>query len=149
MKMIGSINIRDAKSGDIDTLYEIGISEYGFIVSSQSRFYSKEYLKAWFASQGDDVLLVAEYEDEIVGFLFCVVIHNISAVLQNIAVISSHRKNGIGSLLLEECINRLRQKDINSISGIVREGNKNLPFFTDNNFDIGNKFIWIEKSLNE
>lgn len=149
MTSVDEVLIRDAKPEDLETLYEMGIAEEGFAVSSQSRFYTKDYLRDWIRSPGDDVLLVAEIREQIVGFLFCRVNRNDWAMLENIAVDSSVRRLGIGTALLTECLRKLRTRGISYIAGIVREGNNSLDFFVHNGFSIGNRFIWIEKHLEE
>lgn len=139
------VKIRDAESRDVGTLYKMGIVEEGFAVSSQSRFYTKNYLKDWIENPDNDVLLVAEIQNEIVGFLFCRVNRNYWAMLENIAVSTSVRRQGIGTALLTECLKRLRARGINYIAGIVRESNSNIEFFINKGFSMGNRFVWIEK----
>jgi ribosomal protein S18 acetylase RimI-like enzyme len=143
----GGIRIRNAESGDADTLYAMGVTEEGFAVSSESRFYTKDYLENWITNPEDDVLLVAEARNAIVGFLFCRVNHNDWAMLENIAVSTSSRRQGTGTALLRECLRRLRERGIDYIAGIVREGNSNLDFFLSSGFVPGHRFVWIERCI--
>jgi ribosomal protein S18 acetylase RimI-like enzyme len=112
--------IRDAESRDIDTLYKMGIVEEGFAVSPHVRFYEKDYLKDWVENPDNDILLVSEMSNEIVWFLFCRLNRNAWAMLENIAVNPSVRRQGVGTALLEECLRRLRVKGIKYIASIVR-----------------------------
>jgi len=143
------VKIRDAQSRDVDALYKMGIVEEGFAVSSQSRFYTENYLKDWIENPDNDVLLVAEMQNEIVGFLFCRVNRNDWAMLENIAVSTSVRRQGICTALLTECLKRLHAGGINYIAGIVREDNSNIKFFVNQGFSLGNRFVWIEKHIED
>lgn len=144
---MGSVKIRNAKPTDTDIIYKIGVKENAFAVSSMTKFYEKHYLRNWINSPDGDILLVAEMGNQIVGFLFCRVIHRTWAMLENIAVVPSKRRQGIGSLLLDECIKRLRSNRINYLAGILREGNRSTEFFIRRGFSFGNRFVWIERTM--
>ncbi len=149
IKICGSLIIRVAKTEDIDAIYEIGINEEGFLLSKNTKFYGKNFLKNWIKNPYNDILIVAQFKDKIVGFLFCRIIRNSWAILENIAVIPQKRMMKVGSLLLEVCLNLLLDNGIDYISGIIREGNKNEKFFGKKGFSFGNKFVWIEKYIGD
>lgn len=142
-----TIRIRNAEPKDADTLFLMGIQEEGFAVSSKTRFYGKDYLRDWIENSGEDILLVAEVENEIVGFLFCRLNRSAWAMLENIAVLPSERKQGVATLLLKECLRQLHSKGIDYIAGMVRDENNSLGFFLKSGFSCGNKFIWIERQV--
>jgi len=142
--------IREPGPKDVNVLYEMGITEEAFAVSSGTRFYQERYLANWIARPDNDILLVAEMENEIVGFLFCRVNRHAWAMLENIAVRPAKRKQGIGTTLLKECLKRLQAKGINYVASIVREGNNaSIEFLTNKGFSLGNRFVWIEKHVAE
>jgi len=145
MMITPSVIIREAKPRDVDILYEMGIVEEGFVLSPRTRFYGKNYLRSWVGNPGDDILLVAEIANEIVGFLFCRLIRGTWAMLENIAVSPEKRKQGVGTLLIEECFRQLLAKGINYTAGIVKEENSNAEFFVKKGFSFGNRFVWIER----
>jgi len=145
--MTNHVIIRKAEPSDVDKLYDMGIKENGFVLSTQTRFYTRDYLEKWLQNPQSDILLVAEKDGEIIGFLFCRVFHDSWAMLDNIMVSHSWRRRGIGTALLKECLNKLRMKKVQYIAGIVKEDNESINFFLKNEFLKGNKFIWIEKFL--
>lgn len=144
---ISQIKIRPATLADADVIYEMGSKEESFAVSPKARFYEEDDLRNWIENPGRDILLVAEIENEIVGFLFCRIIRNSWAMLDNILVSALRRKQRVGTHLLQKCLDLLKHKGIRYVGAIAREGNDLEFFINKGGFESGYKFIWIEKYL--
>ena len=143
------VKIRRAKPEDLHAIYDMGRDEEGFAVSSFTKFYGENYLRNWIKEPRDDILLVADSDGEISGFVLCRVIRGSTAILDNIGVKYSKRNRGIGGLLLEECMRLLKRAGIGYVAAIVRSGHRSLGFFKSHGFRTGNEFTWIERDLRE
>ena len=60
--------------------------------------------------------------NQIIGFAICQTVSD-EATLFNIAIVPSHQGNGLGKLLLNELIDRLKEKGVQSLWLEVRESN--------------------------
>lgn len=139
--------IRQAQTSDLEGIYRIGLLEEGFAVSPQTRFYGKKYLKKWLENQGDSILLVAATREEIVGFIFVNIMINKWAMVENLTVVESARRQKVGTVLLQEVEKRLKKRNINYIAGWVRKENKAInDFLEKHGFKRGYSFIWMEKT---
>jgi ribosomal protein S18 acetylase RimI-like enzyme len=140
--------IRAARPDDLSVILKLGATEPGFEVSDKLTFYESDLLEAWLASPGEDVLLVAEADGEVRGFLACVV-GKPSVTIENIVVEQAFRSQGIGSELLDQCIISLQARQITAkhVNALIREGNLALDFFKDHGFKVGYSFSWATLSL--
>lgn len=146
MKLKKKIKIREAKIGDLEAIYRIGLLEEGFAVSSETRFYGKGYLKNWIENPGDDILLVAEFDDKVVGFAFASAMINKWVIWENLAVAERAQGQGVGKALAKEVFRRIKERGIDYIAGWVRVENKVIrKFLKKKGFEEGFKFIWVEK----
>jgi ribosomal protein S18 acetylase RimI-like enzyme len=141
------IIVRRTEPRDAISIHGLGVIEDGFAVSPWSRFYLLDDLQQWIARPEDDILLSAEHNDVLVGFLLCRVVRRSWAMLENLEVHPSYRNRGIGHRLLDDCVQQLRRRQIVSLHGLVREDNQAIRFFTDNDFIPGYRFRWIERRL--
>lgn len=85
-------------------IYEIGTDNEEFEVSDDKDiFWDKDSLEYWFDNQ-NNVCLVAEENEEIVGFVLSHIhIPTGKVEIENIFVEDSHRKRGIASKLFKNC----------------------------------------------
>jgi len=142
-----SYKIRDARPGDLEEIYRIGLLEEGFAVSSQTRFYGKKYLEEWLKNQQDSILSVAESQGKIGGFIFVNIMIGRWAIIENLIVIESMRKQGAGTALLKEIQKRLKKKNIGYVASWVRKEDKATQgFLQKHGFQKGYSFIWVEKA---
>lgn len=146
--MTKEITIRNATKKDIQSIYDIGLRTAEFTTGSKPAFWSIEQLKRWSASP-NDVLLVAEHDKQIIGFILSQ-FHKPTgkATIENIVVLEDHRRHGIAEQLLERCVQKLLRRGANYICALTRTNNSGtISFFEGNHFERGFDFAWMEKDI--
>lgn len=114
----------------------------------ESPFWPKDRLYDW-VRESDDVLLVAEYDGEIIGYILSQ-LHELTgkAVLENMYVDPLYRRKGVGTKLVTECLDRLREKDCRYVAALTKTSNETTQeFMQRNGFTVGNEFVWVETFL--
>ncbi len=142
------MKIRKMQRNDVEIVYEQGRKEKMFHVAENTFFWGREELLGWVKSR-DDVLLVAEHEKRVIGHLLCM-LHNPTrtAKIENLFVDESFRKRGVGSDLIRECMNQLKNKGIRYVSALVKPENKSSSELLKSfGFKTGYGFTWMEKYL--
>ena len=105
--------ISQIEASDFDRLYEI--EQQTHLVP-----WSRGTLKN---NQGERYLNLKLIENnQIIGFAICQTVSD-EATLFNIAIVPSHQGNGLGKLLLNELIARLKEKGVQTLWLEVRESN--------------------------
>lgn len=137
--------IRKPKEEDIPQIMEIGKSTTG--VSPESSFWSEEQIKRWIKS--GDVLLVAEIEGEVIGLVFSQFNKPTGkATIENLIVKEEYRNRGIGTDLLNQCLDKLKAKGAAYICALVKTDNKpTIEFILKQGFHRGYDFTWLEKII--
>lgn len=138
--------VRDMRLRDIDQIYEIGKGAPEFTVSDSSSFWEKEDLKRWVKDKEEDILLVAEIENEIVGFVLAKY-HKATrlSTITNIFVKETHRGKGIGTRLLEETKSRLLNKGTTYLYALIgKQNDPSLGLFKSAGFTEGYDMTWVE-----
>lgn len=70
----------------------------------------------------DAVFLVAESDGEFCGYVSGEVTCD-ECEISNIAVVNTHRRKGVGKLLLTALLSELKEKNVRSVFLLVRDGN--------------------------
>ena len=73
----------------------------------------------WEDCTDDSIFLVARLDDEIVGFTFCKQLSPQWAMLDSMYVAPEHRAAGVGRLLYDELLSRIRQRRIEYVSALI------------------------------
>ncbi len=140
------IKIRQAREKDLEVIYRIGLCEEGSAVSPKTRFYGKEYIRRWLKNLGEEILLIGEIDGKVGGFIFCSLMQNTWAMLENLVVAPWARGKGLGAAFLKELLRQLNERGIDYIGSWVRAENKEaLKFLEKRGFRRGYQFLWIEK----
>ena len=113
------IVVRDLTEQDIDQIYKPGVLNQDFQVG-ETGFYDQKYLTAWLKQKNDDILLVANKDGQIVGFLFCRVMFRTWAMGENIMVLPKDKDVGVDEALFAECQKRLGKLGIDDIDWLAR-----------------------------
>lgn len=111
--------VRPATLGDVDVIFAIGRSDPAFAVSDAISFYERSELVEWVGDPSDNILLVAEYESAVVGFLFCKVMSHHWAMLDNFYVRPEHRGKRFGLALFQELLRGLRGRGVVYLSALA------------------------------
>ncbi|OGY56724.1 MAG: hypothetical protein A2Y84_01370 [Candidatus Colwellbacteria bacterium RBG_13_48_8] len=141
-----SLHIRDMELSDVDQVYEMGKETPEFTVSDSPGFWGKEDLERWVKDKREDVLLVAEVEDKIVGFVLAKY-HKATRLgtITNIFVKGTHRGRGIGGTLLEKTKSQLLNKGATYLYALIKEQNDpSLGLFRSAGFAEGYDMTWVE-----
>lgn len=107
--------IRSMLSEDVPYIHSLK-KDYIELDWSENSFYKEVRCKK-------SISLVAETEDKLTGYIIAKLVINDAQIL-NLFVHRDFRGQGIGSLLLEALISRLRYKEIESVFLETRQNNK-------------------------
>jgi ribosomal protein S18 acetylase RimI-like enzyme len=139
------MQIRRMEERDLEKVYEWGAGTEGFSANIYSRFWPEFALEKW-VKKPDDVLLVAEEQDQMVGFILSQY-HKESgkATIENIYIAEEHRGTGAGSRLLKKCIDQLKANGARHINACVKSDNEEaIKFFEKYGFNRGYDFVWMQ-----
>ena len=141
------MKIRAMELDDIAKVISLAQDEFGFQVSDKTTgFWSKEQLEKWVLS--DDVLLVAEDKDEIIGFVLTAMHKPTGKVTwENQMVSESHCGTGVTEALTKELEKRLKENGATYLHFLVKETNRAWKYYARKGFDLGYKFFWFGKQL--
>lgn len=126
------MEIRRATSADIDAIKAVAAStwriDYPDILNREA---IEEGVEQWYGSEqiaselteDDAILLVAEIDDEVVGFAHAVRRHRTGFILR-VYVDPDYRKQGIGSELLASARDALLTRGVDDIRAMVLSGNE-------------------------
>jgi len=146
------ILIRGAKHQDIEVLWSLGktVAEFSVNNNETITFWPKDILgKA--VSSSDTLILVAEANQQIVGFIIANL--NVSlrkAIIENVYVSPENRDAGIGSKLLAELLANLDGTNIEYVSTLIPLDADNASrLYLEAGFSKGEPFLWLDKSLSD
>lgn len=140
--------IRRVEEKDVNCLLAIGRQVPEFAVSKLGTFWAKEQLLLWSKSK-DDLMLIAEKEEEIVGFAFFAIHKPTSkATFENLWVHPDYRHEKVARRLMEDFFHYLELLGITYIVALVSDQNRAIMNFLEaNGFVTGEKVIWIDKMV--
>ena len=148
------MNIRPATKEDFPILYELGKSTIEFRVSAKEVFMdAEEFLFG--IEDPHSVLLVAEENDNIIGFIYASEIdyykslENRSACLIYLTVIPEFRMHGVAQKLYQECEKVLKSRGISGIYGWanIESDGAIVKFMEKQGFLKGHKYVWMDKKI--
>jgi ribosomal protein S18 acetylase RimI-like enzyme len=141
-----NITIRRITIKDIGVIYQLGKSAPEFNVAPHSSgFWSQQALSSWL-NKNDDPLLLAEEDGEIIGFILCQ-FHwpTGKATIENILVKKQYRGKGVGTQLLQSCLEALKTVGARYICALTKTDNISmLDFMSKRGFHKGFTFIWLD-----
>lgn len=141
------MKIRQMKLSDIPTILTIGRNTEGFRVdeSSDHCFWSEDQLKRWVAS--DDVNLVAECDNRVVGFVLTAHHRPTGKVTwENQVVLPEYRGRGIGQALVTEMEKYLKAEGAVYLHALTKTNNPHLSHY-EKLLETGETFVWLGKFL--
>lgn len=140
--------IRKLKEEDVEQVYKLGILKNEFTTDNGS-FWTKEQLSNWCKNK-DDVTLVAEQNNEIIGFsLYANHIPTKKVTWENIYVKNNYRNIGVGSALIEEGLKNVKDKGGKYIMCCVNSDNQNkfVKYLEKFGFKKYGDVSWVDMSL--
>jgi ribosomal protein S18 acetylase RimI-like enzyme len=145
------IVIRKAEYKDVDAVHGLGATVPEFAVNKETvTFWPKDIL-AKAVDSNDTTILVAEANQEIVGFIIAnlnVSLHK--AIIENVYVRPENRDAGIGNELLNELLSSLNDTGIEYVSTLMPLDAGNASrLYLEAGFSKGEPFLWLDKSLSD
>ncbi len=143
--------IRKAKQSDVNSIYSLGkgIKELDF--SKNYPFHSKTDLREYIKNKKDDIILIAEMENKIIGFLYAKIIERHEGgwcVLDNLAVKKEHRRHGVGTKLLKELYKTMKKQKLHYAQLLVDVNHKKArKFWKKMGYAETRTFIWAEREI--
>jgi len=146
---MNTIVVRTMESCDVEAIIAMARNDSGFSnpESGKEGFWEYGVLKNWVEHQGDDVLLVAEYDGQLAGFVLTM-FHKPTgkASWENQFVLDTYRGKGIASALWDEMESRLKKAGATFIAFLVKSDNPYIHFYQTKCGD-GVKCQWLLKEL--
>lgn len=138
------MRIRSANKKDSSRIYEMGTETREFEVSDdEDIFWNKSTLEQWF-SNSKDVCLVAEKDNQIVGFILSHIhIPTGKVEIENIFVGEAYRGQGVASELFQNLLDDYESQDAEFAVAITLEDNTKIHEFNRKmGFQRGSNVIW-------
>jgi ribosomal protein S18 acetylase RimI-like enzyme len=148
MKLDNKYIIRKLEKSDIDTVVKQGLTESAFNTESGA-FWTKEQLESWSESK-DDVLLVAEINEEVIGFaLFASHTPTKKVTWENLYVLPEYRKMGIAKALTEGGLHKIKELGHKYVMLCANSDDNEsfLKFMETFGFKVGPKVLWVDKVI--
>lgn len=145
------MTIRTAKIDEISMISAIAESIPEFKVSGEAvNFWPEEVILQIIESKYDELLL-AEENDEILGFIVCNFNPNFGkAIIENLYVMEEYRGKGIADKLRDQLIVRLRQNGCEYLCTFVESGSdKAIESYQRYGFDRGIDCVWLDIILED
>jgi ribosomal protein S18 acetylase RimI-like enzyme len=143
------MKIRDMALRDIEDILSIGKKVGEFSVDDAIEgFWTEEQLTRWVESE-KDVLLVAEENKEIIGFVtFAHHVPTGKVTFENAWIDEKHRRTDLIKDLTNEGLERLKKFGASYICGLAKTDNlASVKFLQKLNFSKGFDFTWLHRKI--
>lgn len=140
------IEIREARSRDVSTIYNLGRNVAEFHTSDQApNFWPVEVLQNCIGKQ-DVYFFVASSSNEIVGFIIANCNKSLSkAEIENIYVRPDFRRQGIGASLARKVVETAKQDQYQFISVLTPPSDiAAIKTYEEAGFAKGETFLWLD-----
>jgi len=146
-----NFKIRKAKLQDVSIIYNLGKKIVELDFSKTMHFHDKPELKDFIRREKTNIMIVAEKEKQVVGFLYAHIIDTCAGgwcMLDNIAVGKEFRKQGIGTALLNGLYHELKRRKVSYVQ-ILEDAHrkKTKKFWKHKGFKAEKKFVWADRML--
>lgn len=140
--------IRDMKVSDISSVLKLAANASELYSADNKRWYPRQAFKKWLNSKNDDILLVSESDNKVIGCCLCYVHYRGWAVIDSIIVDPKFRRRGVAKMLMNEAISRMKRLGIAYVQGIVQTTNKKMLRLSKGlGFNRGYKFYVVDMVL--
>jgi ribosomal protein S18 acetylase RimI-like enzyme len=142
------VTVRFADPAEAEAICQIGTADPSFEVSPLIRFYERSEVEEWARDRQNNLMLVAEAGDQLVGFLFCKIMSQHWAMLDNFYVRPPYRHPSIPVALSEFLTGELERRGISYLTCLVREDHVALARLLEaRGFAPTHKYTWFEQFL--
>lgn len=142
------LKVRFADPADAELICNMGTADRSFLVSPLIRFYEKSEVEEWSVNRANNLMLVAEIGNRLVGFLFCKIMSQHWAMLDNFYISPSYRNRTSSRALADFLEKELRQRGISYLTCLVREDHTALARLLKAKGFVGrDRYTWFELFL--
>lgn len=143
------MKIRQGKPADANEILNLLKTTPQLHGIQSEQIYSKEYVMDFIKDKKLGLVLVAEENNRVIGFVLAEIwVKKKYSFLSDIAVVPEHRSKGVGKRLYMAYENYCRKKRMNIIVELVQTGNKIMQSFMEKSgFKRGYPFYFYEKVL--
>jgi ribosomal protein S18 acetylase RimI-like enzyme len=145
-----NLKIRKAKSSDARPIYVLGKRIHQLDFSSKYPFHELSEIKEFISAPKENVVLVAEYEGRIVGFVVAKILAHSAGgwcMLDNLGVDPKHRRKGLGNRMLKALYNEIKARKIKYVQILESKNKQARRFWKKEGFKETKTFIWAEKTI--
>lgn len=138
--------IRIATEQDTTHIISMGSRVHEFVTSEDTDNFWPEPILRDAIKNGNDIVLVAEIDEKIVGFIIVNCNKHLSkALIENVFVSPSCRNHNIGSRLLNSVVALVRQQGFRYLSTLVPTNDRAaITMYQKAGFQTGNNFTWLD-----
>lgn len=141
------MTISPARLEDVDTLWRWGEENKELWGGEESKWYNKEELVSLIGKNREDLLFIARYGKAPVGMRLTRVFEG-WAYLEALFVQKEYRGQKIGTMMVKETVDSLKNRHIRYLSIQPEVENKNaLSLYSKLGFVQGFTFHWMDKKL--
>jgi ribosomal protein S18 acetylase RimI-like enzyme len=143
------VTVREASLDDVENLHKIGEGVHEFSVNDGTiAFWPKDTL-AEAISSDDVIILVAEEQSSIVGFVIATYVSGLrKSTIENIFVTPERREAGIGDALLKNLLDVLASHGCQYVATLVPQNAAAAAgLYKRAGFARGETFVWLDKPL--
>jgi GNAT superfamily N-acetyltransferase len=142
------VTVRPALETDAAAIYKLGTKDTAFRVSDAIPFYEESELRQWATDRANNVLLVLEHDNKLTGFLFCKIISQHWAMLDNYYIVKEHRGTENASRLIASLLDELKRRGLTYLTCLIREDHKSLARLARRfGFSPRSRYTWFELFL--
>lgn len=141
------MKIRKAKKEDAERVWNIGnyVAEFK-TAENVVLFWPKATLENC-VDKEDVLFYVVEEENKIIGFSIVNLNQSLGkAEIENIYVLPEYRKNKIGTAILDEILQELKNRKYNNVNCLADEATE---FYQRYGFTKGKDFVWMDMVLSD
>jgi len=112
--------------------------------------YSEKAVRNWHIDRKNDVILVAEEGNSIVGFILAIVNQPEPecAIIENLAITPECRGRKIGSQLLSECFRHLKLRKVSFVSiNVKADLARSISFWKKHKFKGDELYLWMYREI--
>jgi GNAT superfamily N-acetyltransferase len=145
---VQNVTIRRGKAKDVKNIFALGSKVEELKFSKKSNFHEVDEILEWTKHPKEDIILVAEVDGKLAGFLYAKIINCHWCMLDDEAVKKEFRGKGIGTLLLNELYKTLKKQKIDYVQVLEEiHHKKTRKFWKEKGFKERKVFIWAEKTI--
>lgn len=143
------VTARFATGKDINAIHALGTASNEFAVSAEMPFYAKSELLEWVKDRRENILLVAEKNGQVIGFMFFKCMSHRWALAETMYIHPDHRSPETANELYKKALAELKVRTVEMVSFIIREDHRAMMRLLKNGFggEACGQYTWFNLSI--